>query len=269
LSVIYMRVTGADQPQDLFLDSGGEKVPIRDGGALHLSPKRNQRLIFSVTGPDNKSLCEWVAQVGTSKRDPPPIPEGFAANSDLSRQFRGSKHQGFQNAGDPILLFVGGKLANESAQYSIDDLPATVLARNAGHVILEDPHPAAGMRTIESRGYSISVPFIALEMKLRNSTVPGPTSIEITLLGRDQIQLPALPFRRLILQNLDPGRLQLLCGRSSHEDYALMRMGGDEARLTASCRAKLLKPGPVDIDASLIESSVYHHGVPLPRLPLP
>ncbi|HTX37934.1 MAG TPA: hypothetical protein VME43_23050, partial [Bryobacteraceae bacterium] len=127
-------------------------------------------------------------------------------------------------------------------------LPATVLARNACQVILEDPHPVAGMRVIESRGYSITTPVIVLQMKLLNSTSRGTTSIEINLLGRDRIDLPAPSDRSLDLFNFDPGRLQILCTKPWHDlDSTFIRLHGNEDRLTASCRVKLLKPGPVSI----------------------
>jgi hypothetical protein len=263
-SVVYMQVSGGDFPKELLLDSNGEKAPVQDGAELHLFPKGknpltfSERLTFSIRDTGGKSLCEWVTDVRTSRVDPPPIPEGFGPGSDLSNQARRPRWtiqtQGFRNAGDPILLKVGGNLARETGEFSIDGLPATVLARNACQVILEDPHPAAGMRVIESRGYSISVPVIVLEMKLLSSTSHGSTSIEFNLLGRDRIDLPALSNRSLTLINFDPGRLQILCAKPWHGlESTFIRLHGNDDRLTASCRVKLLKPGPVSIDARLME----------------
>jgi hypothetical protein len=262
-----MQVSGSDLPHGLLLDSGGEKVPISDGAGLHLFPTRNKRLIFSVTGPDDKSLCEWGAKVATSRFDPPFVSEGFGSRSSISTHTRTFQWRVFRKAEDPILLQVGGRLATESAEFSIDGLPAPVLARNAGQVILQDSHPAAGMRTIESRGYSISIPLVVIEMSLRNSSSPGPTSIEIRLLGRDRISLPPLRSRRLAIQNLDPGRVRILCGKSSHGGPTYIQLDGNESTLRASCRVILLKPGPVRIDAWLIESAISSRW--RPRTPLP
>ena len=264
-SVVYMQVSGGDFPKELFLDSNGEKVRIQDGAELHLFPKGknsltfSERLTFSISDTGGKSLCEWVTNVRTSRSDPPLIPEGFGPGSDLSHQTRRPrwtiKTQGFRNAGDPILLQVGGNLARETGEFSIDGLPATVLARNACQVILEDPHPAAGMRVIESRGYSMAIPVIVLEMKLLGSTSRGPTSIEFNLLGRDRIDLPALSDRHLTLTNFDAGRLQIVCAKPWHGlDSTFIRLHGNDDRLTASCRVKLLKPGPISIDARLTET---------------
>ncbi|HTX39137.1 MAG TPA: hypothetical protein VME43_29135 [Bryobacteraceae bacterium] len=263
--VVYMQVSGGDFPKELLLDSNGEKVRIQDGAEFHLFPKGtnpltfSKRLIFSITDTGGKSLCEWVTNVRTSKFDPPFIPEGFGPLSDLSHQVRHprftTKVQGFRNAGDPILLEVGGKLASGTGEFSIDGLPATVLARTAYQVILEDSHPAAGMRVNESRGYSISIAVVVLEMKLLSSPSPGPTSIEINLLGRDRIALPALWDRSLALTNFDPSRLQILCDKPPHGlGPSFIRLHGNEDRLTASCRVNLLKPGPVSIDARLLET---------------
>ncbi|HTX35991.1 MAG TPA: hypothetical protein VME43_13260 [Bryobacteraceae bacterium] len=130
-------------------------------------------------------------------------------------------------------------------------------------MILEDPHPVAGMRVIESRGYSITIPVIVLQMKLLSSTSSGPTSIEINLLGRDRIDLPALSDRSLDLFNFDPGRLQIECAKPWHGlESTFIRLRGDEDRLTASCRVKLLKPGPVRIDARLMETETQGRGWP-------
>jgi hypothetical protein len=273
-SVVYLQVSGGDFPKELLLDSNGEKVRIQDGAALHLFPKGknpltfSERLRFSISDTGGKSLCEWVTAARTSRSDPPFIPEGFGPGSDLSHETRRPrwtiKTQGFRNAGDPILLQVGGNLARETGEFSIDGRPATVLARNACQVVLEDPHPAAGMRVIESRGFSVAIPVIVLEMKLLSSTSRGPTSIEINLLGRDRIDLPALSNRSLTLTNFDPGRLQILCAKPWHGlDSTYIRLHGNDDRLTASCRVKLLKPGPVGIDARLMEGETQR-GWPFP-----
>ena len=264
-SVVYMRVSGGDFPKELLLDSNGEKVRIQDGAELHLFPKGktpltfSKRLTFSITDTGGKSLCEWVTNVTTSKVDPPLVPQGFGPGSDLSNETRRPgwtiRTQRFRNAGDPILLKVGGNFVSQPGEFSIDGLPATVLARNACQVILEDPHPAAGMRVIESRGYSIAIPVIVFEMKLLSSTSRGPTSIEFNLLGRDRIDLPPLSERNLALSNFDPGRLQIVCAKPWHDlDFSYIRLHGSDDRLTASCRVKLLKPGPVSIDARLMEA---------------
>ncbi len=264
-SVVYMQLSGGDFPKELLLDSNGEKVRIQDSAEFHLFPKGkdpltfSKRLTFSITDAGGKSLCEWVTNVTTSKVDPPLIPQGFGPQSDLSYQTRRPRWtirtQGFRNAGDPILLKVGGNFVSQPGEFSIDGLPATVLARNACQVILEDPHPAAGIRVIESRGYSVAIPVIVLEMKLLSSTSRGPTSIEFNLLGRDRIDLPALSERSLTLTNFDPSRVQIVCAKPWHGlDSTFIRVHGNDDRLTASCRVKLLKPGPVSIDARLMET---------------
>ncbi len=271
-SFLMMQVTGPDPPGDWFLDSGGEKVRIRDGAKLHLTPRRNQRLTFNVVDGSGQSRCQWIPNVGTSKWDAPVIPQGFASSMKQSTESKYFKNRRFLNAGDPILLQVGGTLKSESAPYSIDGEPATVLARNASQVVLEDAHPRAGMRVIESRGYSISLAFLILDLKLLNSTTPGLTSIEIQVLGREQIDLPSLRFRRLGLMNLDPERLQILCA-PNHRDSPLIDVRGKEDRLTASCRVKLLKPGPVSIDGLFMETGpgegAAHFPLPGRTSPIP
>lgn len=258
-SLVYMQVSGSDLPNGLLLESGGERVRIEDGAALRLSPERNKRLTFAVVDRSGQHLCEWVTKVGTSKSNPPAIPEGFSSRAAMSVRSRGFKLQGFQTAGDPILLQVGGNLARESGEFSIDGAPMTVLARNACQVVLLDPHPAAGLRTIESRGYSISLPFVFLRLDFNAARA----TLKITVLGRDRIPLPELSSHRVSLYNYSPAGLELSCsGPLGHGDPTMVSLARTGAELSASCRVRILKPGPINIDGLFTEFSGP------PRIPL-
>jgi hypothetical protein len=170
----------------------------------------------------------------------------------MSAQSRGFKLRGFRTAGDPILLQVGGNLARESGEFSIDGVPMTVLARNACQVVLLDPHPAAGLRTVESRGYSISLPFIVLRLDVDAARA----TLKITVLGRDQVPLPELSRRAVSLYNYSPAGLQFSCSRAFVSgDPTMVPLAGKGAELSASCRVRLLRPGPVNIDGLYTESS--------------
>ncbi len=250
-SVVYMQVAGAGLSEEYLLASGREKVSIRDGGALHLFPQRNKRLTFSVIERDGHHLCDWVANVGTYKNGPAQIGEGFG--SSVPPEARGFKFHLFRNAGNPILLRVGGRLASESASFSIDGLPMTVLARNASQVVLQDPHPVAGLRSIESRGYSIVLPFLVVRLDLAGPTSSGRNTLEIKVLGRDGIDWPTLPHRILKLINFDPGRLELSCGKPTGYGERDISLSGKSADVALSCKVQLLKPGPLDLDAVVME----------------
>jgi hypothetical protein len=132
LAVVYMQVLGGDVPKGTRLDSGAEAVEIRDGAALHLFARKSQQLVFAkrqtfaVIGAGGQRLCEWATKVGTSRFDSPVIMEGFDP-ATVTRQTRFLTWQRFFNAGDPIFLRVGGKLASEDAEFSIDGRSTTVL----------------------------------------------------------------------------------------------------------------------------------------------
>jgi len=235
--VVYLQVSG-EFPDGWLLESGAAKTAVRDGAALHLSPQRNARLAFSVVDADGRRLCEWVPRVGTSRANPPFVTEGFD-RSNRAAQWMPCRPQFFRIAGDPLLLVVGGTLANESATFWTDGVEMPVLARNAHHVILRDPRPAAGLRTIESRGYSIALPFVVLQIEAVGTT------LEIKVLGRERIPLPALPERRIALLNPAPGQIELACGRG--RDPKLVSLAGKESELVASCKIRTLKPGTLDV----------------------
>ena len=172
----------------------------------------------------------------------------------------------FLNAGDPILLRVGENLAKESTEFSIDGVEAMVLARNGFQVILRDEHPGAGMRTIAARRFSMAVPFIVLQMKLAGAAGARNNAIEITVLGREGIDLPALPMRRLALYNFDPTRLKIERGK---RDPVLVSLTEKDGKLTASCRVELLRPGAPSFDGVLSESALLSPRAPLLRWPWP
>jgi hypothetical protein len=267
-SVVYMQLSGSDFPRGLSLESGGEKVRIEDGAALHLSPQRNVRLSFSVMGKDGRALCAWATNVATAAGSPPFVREGFR-----SRRHPDRTHDDFRNAGDPIFLAVGGRLASESGEFFVDGLPATVLARNACQVILQDPRPVPGMRTIESRGFSVTLPFVVVELKLAGAGSAGRATLEIRVLGRDRIAMRTLPVARLALFNFDPDKLKVLCGRPvNYGDPRIVALEWKKDLLAASCKVRILKPGPASFDGEFMESGGFHRRpllpAPWPRLPL-
>src|SRR5579883_1154976 len=67
-TLVYMETTG-DASYGMRLESGGEKAAVRDGAALRLHPKRNERLSIALALPDGQR-CEWVPRVGTAKGEP-------------------------------------------------------------------------------------------------------------------------------------------------------------------------------------------------------
>jgi hypothetical protein len=268
-TTVFLEVSGgtATGPEDLSVESGGAKVIVRNGAAIHLTPRVNERVVFSIAGRDGQRLCVWTPTIKVSAGSPPRVEDGFRTyRLDYSRI-----HSGFRNAGDPILLVVGGKLADEAAGFRIDGLPAAVLARTSWQVILRDPHPGAGMRTIESQGHSITLAFLVLQLVLPDSTPHGRATLVIRVLGRNLVTLPALPVAYLMLVNFNQERLKVRCGKTYRgvSDWDEGRFipltrdpGGD---FTAVCKVDLRQPGPVSLDGSFFERQRLFH--PLMLLP--
>jgi hypothetical protein len=266
-TTVYLEVAGgiATDREDLlrdnpwldnpWLESGGTKVMIRNGAAIQLTPRVNERVVLSIASRDGQRLCAWTPTIRVLAHSPPRREEGFRTERfDYTRI-----HSGFRNAGDPILLEVGGKLANETSEFRIDGLPAMVLARTSWQVILRDPHPAAGMRTIESQVHSITLPFLVLQLELPNAPPNGRATLRIRVLGRNLLELPALPWGELMLVNFNRERLNVRCGKAyrNESDWDESRFipltrdrGGD---FTAVCKVDLRQPGPVSMDGRFFE----------------
>ena len=250
-TLVYLEASGAAY-EGIFLESGGERTAVRDGAALRLHPKRNARLSISLVLPDGRR-CEWTPGVGTAKSEPWHVVDGFR---DRGLVFRANlMHSGFRNAGDPILVQVGGVLAEESAVFSVDGDPATVLARNGPQVVLRDPHPVPGVRAVTCRGYSLTLPMILLEIRGPEPDTVGRAELEIRVSGRAQVGFPTLPHARLMLYNFDPGRVKVQCGRPvGYGDPRIVPLEAKSGTLAASCRVDVLKPGPLALDGSFMES---------------
>jgi hypothetical protein len=265
----YLQTTGSLEG-GLRLESGASRVAIADGAPLRLTPQRNQRLSISLTGADGQPLCTWIPRVATAKRGPSDTVDGFAPTTFPSHARL--THTGFLNCGDPILLGIGGRLASESAEFTIDGHPMTVLARSSSQVVLHDPHPALGMRTIESRGDAVTIPMLDLQVRMREEDRGGRASLEITVTGRDRISIPTLPRPRLLLYSFDPGQLKVRCGRPiNYGDPTAVPLENKGGLLVASCRVDVLKQGPLKVDGVFLEfDSASSRTLPsVPRLPAP
>jgi hypothetical protein len=245
---LYLETAGGGF-EGMRLESGGDRTGVRDGAALRLHPKRNERLSISLTLADGRR-CEWVPKVGTAKGEPWHEVDGFRERGLLFRP--NVFHGGFRNAGDPILVQVGGALADQSAVFSIDGEPATVLSRNGPQVVLRDPHPAAGVRAVACRGYSINLPMIVLEFRAPETVGHG--ELEIRVSGRERVGFPTLPRALLMLYNFDPGRVKVRCGRPlNYGDPRIVPLEAKGGELAASCRVEVMKPGPLVLDGSFSE----------------
>ena len=246
--------SSAESQQDMWMESGGERVRIRNGAALHVAPKEKERLLFSLVDSEGERLCTWQPP---AKVLPPTLkyrPGGF-----LRDPFEWSAYplaQLFLNLGEPILLSVGEGLGRGSGDFRIGGFPAMVLARNPAFVILRDPQPTVGLRTIESEGYRITLPFVDTQLQLPKPSSHGGGVVKIKVLGADILKPPAY----LNLANHSRDVVRLLSGRASgigsewddFREFVLHPI--DNGAFTATCRVQFLQEGRIDL-----YSLVLHH----------
>ena len=249
---VFPEVSG-DLPQRLFLETGGEKVAVENGAALHIFPKVGERVILSLATADGRPLCTWQPPVRVAAHGPPQVEEGF-------RQFA---HELFRNAGEPIRLEVGGKLAGGSAPFRIDGLPAAVIARTGWEVVLRDPLPATGLRTVESQGYSITLPFVEVQLQLPKPSRNGRGTLGIKVLGYDLVKTPGF-LPEVFLINNSERTMSVNCGKSYRSDpewpdgrfISLARQTDGEA--TALCKVRFHGDGQVSLEARVTERHPIH-----------
>ncbi len=167
---------------DLRIDAGGGPVPVKPGASVTLTPTPGVRPGFSITNSDGLAVCIWRPAVRVLEHRPPALAEGFGYRATGERI-----HGTFLNAGEPMLLEVGGVLATSSANFQVDGRTATVLARTPWQVVLRDPNPRAGTRQIESRGYVVRVPFVDFRYDYAPVALKGRGRLHVAVSGRSQV----------------------------------------------------------------------------------
>jgi hypothetical protein len=260
---LFAEVSG-NSVAPLFLESGSQRIAVEDGGALHLQPMAGERLSFRLTDGEGVSLCIWQPGIKVWLRSGPPFGPGFRKFRFLSQYSAlGNSEGAFVNVGNPVLLQVSSDLVEKSSLFRIDGQLAAVLAKSSWQVILRDPHPATGLRTVASRGFQITLPFIQVQMDLPAPSDRKDNQIKARVLGSDVVRQPRSgdlwPVAHLVLSNFSRQNIKLLCGKSYREDNPDF----DESRLivlkreangilSGNCKIKYLREGPVNLDTGLL-----------------
>jgi len=262
---VYLEVANSGTTalsRQLFMETGGERVAIENGAAIHVTPTARgglrERLAFSLSNEAGQTLCTWMPLIRVSKRLPrQQLEDGFTSSSlrfpgaAVDRIYRGVSAPWFINVGDPISLGVNGKLAREPGEYRIDGLPATLLAWTPGGVVLRDPRPTAGLRTVESQGYTVKLACVEVQLQLPKPSLHRSGTMNIKVLGVEVAKPPAA----LMLFNLRPETIKLLCGKSRRFDYDanVIELKHEGAGVfTADCKVSFLQDGRVDLDQIVI-----------------
>lgn len=242
--VVEVSSPEAGQPEEeLVIRSGYETVRLRDGAALHLVHRRGERLIFSVATSDGLELCSWEPPVVFPKKE-------YRLRNDpwLTSLFH--------ITGEPIGLIFQHAYSDGRREFRLDGVPARILMESPIQFLLRDPHPKAGVRTLQSEGKAIPLRFLDLEKRLLPSS-PDREVLELTLRG-----LPSGPLRlpRLLISNLNPQAARLACGiwhtrREPSERVELLIPPSKvrDGSVTVNCEVRLLQPKP----ASLVDFVVF------------
>ncbi len=260
-AVLFQEVSAKDSSgplSNLFLHTAGERVPVEDGRAISLKPKEGERIVFTLRDETGQALCAWVPAIRQLKGRSPEFPDGFLKSSFVSKYFaQGNTDNMFRNVGDPIALAVGGELAAGHGVYRIDDSPATVLARTSYEVIIRDPQPKAGLRTVESQGYATTIPFVEVTFALPPPREGRCGTLRIRVLGGDAVRQPGSgavwPRARLLLFNSSQDRIQLLCGKSysrdaDQEDARGIRLTRESpGAMTGACKVRYRAAGELNL----------------------
>jgi hypothetical protein len=261
LPLAYMEVSGANpgsRSDRLFLETSGVQTAVEDGAVLHLRPRVGERLLFALTTPEGQRLCSLEAHLRVGRRFPLQLPDGFRPAPSRGAATR-APFVFDRKTGEPIRLEVGGRLASqEAAEFQVDGLPARVLARTCWEVILRDPKPMSGLRTVSSQGYSITFPMVSVELQLAQAASAGRNLLRVHVRGVDVIRERRWPLE-VMLFNFSGEVLTLLSGRLSgdNSDFeharAIALVSAGKGEYTATCRVKLRRTGPVSLDAVVIE----------------
>ncbi len=190
--------------RDLLIATGDEMVPLKNGTVLHPPTGRGKRKDFFIITAAGEMVCAWKPSIGFA----PLTPVAVSKASERARQIA-SRIVVYPVAGDPIFIERPRSL-NKTETFTIGDLAATVLARSERMVILRDPGPKPGWRTIEWNGGSLNLRFaeVLFESTKRSHEPP---SLNVAAHGLEGI----IRSRSVVMYVTNHSKLQgrLRCGR--------------------------------------------------------
>jgi hypothetical protein len=236
---IYLEVANA-QP-DLLFQSGSQKIPVRDGASFSLDPEIDERPTFGITDRETKSLCSWQPSERVWAYDPPVITPPAQRLHRLMREAL----PWFFIAGDPLVLPVRSKNPRD---FAIDGEPARVLARTTRHVILRDPKPSAGFRTVKAQRYETIVAMLEVQKQLSGG------GLQVKVTGPEVLTGGAA----ITIFNFNHAAAELRCGAAIHhhdwpEAARLSLAGDDKSVFTGTCPVKIRAEGEPQFDVVIQE----------------
>lgn len=261
---LFLEVAG-EVPSGLFMETARERVPLLDGEALHFMPSRGERSVRLMNAA-GEALCSWMPRFRFM--DGGPI--------GRNRGFIESNFWVFHNLGEPILLGFGASVAATHADFTIEGIPARVLARQQDAVVLRDPKPSVGRRTVESAGERGPLRFIQLDLEFSKRPPKGNAVLRVRV-PKLKLLTPQVLSRvgrtvfykapMVMLFNETRDIVELRCEYEPPSgDYFLVDLDLGQTRdivirpkmirdgvFTAECPVQFRKEGPVRISAAVVE----------------
>jgi len=261
---VYVR-RGANSPaiepaEELVISSEDNTVPFREGSVLHILPHAGKRLPSFEVSRRGTVLCSWRPGTDVSRIKAVFLP--------LDR-LRDIEQRMYRETGEPITLLIPGAGLSGEDVFLIGGAAMPVLSFSPSMIVLRDPDPHVGLRTIASRDFEISLRFFEVALRLSNGRPK--TRLMVKIAGLDH------PTRHLhlMLQNLDRGSTRLQCwksgrnqwGRDAVEVRSLQLSPSDvhNGAVERACQVTILQEGSAlaDIRVVLLELT------PSPRVKVP
>jgi hypothetical protein len=244
---VYLEVSNP-QP-DLALQTGAQNIPIRDGSSFSMEPEVDERPTFAITDREGTRLCSWQPTERVWAYDPPVI---TPPAQRLHRLMRDALPW-FFIAGDPLVLPTRSKTARD---FTIDGEPARVLARTSRHVILRDPEPTPGFRTVKAQHYETIVAMVQVQKQLSSG------ALQITVTGPEVLTGGAA----LTIFSFNRTAAELHCGSAIHHhdwpDAARLPLTADDKGVfSAACPVKVHTEGDRQFDL-VVQEEKLHPGQP-------
>ena len=208
---VELSAPSAEQPpEELMIRSGSEAVRLRDGAALHVAHRKGERLAFSIATVDGRELCSWQPPVTFLKKEYSYIPTSLDPRQPLGIIPGHSEVIMMHITGEPFSVLLRHTFTEGRGQFRLDGVPAPILIESQVQFILRDPHPAAGVRKLESEGETVAAHFVDVEKRLISAS-GNREHLNITVSG----WRPAAGSRWpsfLLIRNLSPQAAKLDCG---------------------------------------------------------
>jgi hypothetical protein len=265
---VFLEVAGDDMAAvaELTLVAGAQTVQVAPGVRLRIDVKPHERLVFQVFAKPGRELCEWRPSFLAWRSRPVTIPSGPGHLNEV-------ESWDFRNTGEPIMLRVRG---SELGPYMIDGQIAAVLARSPFWVILRDPNPSAGERTVAAGSESVRLRFVDVEVSFGKGAATQHANLIVRIRGvlfrgrrlwpLGHVQGASFPW--LIMSNFRRDVVELRCGRpvsdardKDSEEMVSMDVRGGAVHgniITVTCAVRIRGAGKPEVGVLLHEDPPRH-----------